>query len=212
VAVTSKGPPPNIQPQDLWDQITTMPRPYRIAPFPRKNAKGEPIGEIAFVVLTELETQQVTAQSEAWVRKLLKEGQGVPANNEPRTGYEILFETRSSCETLMRACRKPTDLGQPFFPAVDHIAKHLTTDEIAALLLSYNRIRSEVGPLISELTQAEMDAWIEILGRGAAVDPLDYWPTASVKRLAVYMAVRLRNSSTGTSSGGTASDVDISSL
>ena len=53
MAVTSKGPPPNIQPQDLWDQITTMPRPYRIAPFPRKNAKGEPIGEIAFVVLTD---------------------------------------------------------------------------------------------------------------------------------------------------------------
>ena len=121
---------------------------------------------------------------------------------EPRLAYELLFETWASCETLHRCCRKADDLSTPFFLTVEAISKNLSADEIAILLLAYNQVRAELGPIVSEMNQEEMDAWIEALARGGSTIPLASLSPGAQSRLVLYMASRLCPSPTDSSSPG----------
>ena len=194
--------PSEISPSDLWAQITQMPRPHRIVDFPRKGLDGQPLGQVALRVLTQEEAQLATAFTEQRVRRLLKEKEAMPGSGEPSQGYSILFDTWASCETLFRCTRKVDDINQPFFPAVEMIPRSLSQDEIAILLLEYNRVRAELGPIVADMSQEEYDAWIEVLAKGGSAYPLDSLSLGEQSRLIVRMASELYTLRTASSSPG----------
>lgn len=189
-------PADNITPRDLWQQLTAMPRAHRMIDFPRKGPDGNPVGELAMWVLLQEEVISATGDAEKRVQRMLKDAGG-------KEGYDSLMELWLSCELLFRCCRKPEDISKKLFPTVEDIAKHLTTDEIGVLVFNYRTVQSELGPIVSEMSQEEMDAWIEKLAKGGALFPFDLLSTGMRNRLMIYMASRLYPSPTDSSSPGT---------
>jgi hypothetical protein len=179
-------PPAEIPADDLWAQITTMPRAHRVAPFPRQGPSGAPICEIAIMVLSQEECMAAKASAERSVRKLLRDD----GKAEAGQGYVDLSEMRDSQELLFRACKRTGDLKKPFFPTVEAVGK-LTTDEIAVLVMMYRRVQAELGPIASEMSQDEVDAWIERLAQGGSLFPFDSLSSGAKSTLIVSMACRL---------------------
>lgn len=209
----TNGPPSEeeISAKELWAQIMAMPRPHQIVPFPRKGEDGKPLGRIAMWVLTQEESGRAIAAAEAWTRRVLKEDKQLPQAGEPRTGYEELLENRKALEILFRCCRNPDDLNKGFFPAVEIIGQKLTVDEVAILLLNYVRVKSELGPVESEMGPEERDAWIEKLAKGGSLFPFDSLSLGAQSTLISYMAAQLWNSRMANSSPGSQQDANTSS-
>lgn len=177
--------PSDIEAGDLWAQLTAVPLPHRPVPFVRKLPSGDPV-MIDMVVLTHEETMAITASTERWVRAKLKDA--AAQKGEQSFAYESLFESRSSCELLFRCCRKVDDIESSFFPTPDSIQRSLTTDEIAVLVLDYTRLRAELGPIVHELSQDELDAWIELLVKGASSVPFAQLSLGAQHQLLMHMA------------------------
>ncbi|MDI3282113.1 hypothetical protein QHF83_02285 [Polyangium sp. 15x6] len=206
-------PPKDIKPYDLWEQITALPRPHRVVPFPRFNEDGESLGDIAMVVLTQEEVTAANISAEKYVRKTFKDNVGeIPMVNEKSEGYANLFSSRASTEILFRACRKVDDVEKAFFPSREAIGQRLTTDEVAVLMNHYMRVQSELGPIVSNMSQEEMDAWVEMLAEGGNAYPLDLLSSVQLTTLLVYMASQLHASRKANSSPGTQPENGITTV
>ena len=187
-------PPTNIDPSDLWAQITALPRAHRVIESPLM-LNGNPV-PIAMVVLTQEESQLCTVEAERFTRKMLKDG-GLPKSDEMSEGYRNLYETRAAAEILYKACKKSTDLTKSFFPSVSEIAKRLTTDQIGVLMQQYILVQQEVGPIISKMTPEEFDAWVEKLATGGSAHFLGLLTSAAQNQFILSMACRLHSLQTG---------------
>ena len=150
-----------IRPQmsdDIWARILATPRPHMIVPFPRINPdNGQPVAEMAMVVLTSEESAIITADAEKKVRKILKDN--IPGQGEARRGYEELFNTFVAEGLIYTTCRNKDNLKQNFFPRKEAILQVLNVDELAILLNHYYTVQLELGPVISSLTDDELNIW-----------------------------------------------------
>lgn len=213
----SKGPPQDSDPVDVWTQVTTLPRAHRVVPFPRMNADGAPVCTVAICVLTGDEVYLSNMSAAAFMRKEQKRVFGeVSKSDELTPQLRSIAEGRATCEVIFRSCKKPdqcvpdergvctTDHAslRPFFPTMEAIGK-LSTDEQAVLARHYMQTQAEVGPIHSGMSQAEMDAWIELLGEGGSRDPLASLSLAQTSELMMYMASLLKRSPTDTCLPGT---------
>jgi len=189
-------PPKDISPQDLWTEITRIPRPHRIVDFPRKGPDGKPVAQIAMMVLTQEESMLSTSNTEKWVRKVMKDEGSLPNKGEPDTGYSVLFQNRAVMEVLFRSSKRVDDLTKPFFPTVATMAEKLTTDEISVLSMSYLRVQAELGPIASDMDEDTIEAWIETLAIGGSAIPLGGLSLAAQSQLMLSMASRLWRSRT----------------
>jgi alkylation response protein AidB-like acyl-CoA dehydrogenase len=182
---------------DLWTQITASPRAHRIVPFPR--TAGGACVEVAMVVLEQQDAMAAKASSARWVQKMLREkGAAGDAFPEDR---QALAEMRDAQELLFRACRRAGDLGRPFFPTLEAIGK-LTTDEVSVLVMHYQRVQVELGPIVAEMSTEEIDAWIERLAKGGSLFPFDGLSSGAQSLLIMSMAARLWSFMTASSSPG----------
>ncbi len=195
------APPADIPPGDLFLQITAMPRPNRLVPFPRKKEDGTPVCEVSMWVMTQHEKMSASAATEKWTREQLKDS--LAKSNEARRGYDDLYSNRACVEILFRCCRHPADLTKPFFRTQKDIGEHLTQDEVAVLFNAYMRLEHELGPIVTELTDAEMEMWLLSLATGGATVPLDSLSWGARTQLMSFLARRALNSSTDTSSPST---------
>jgi len=207
----TNGPPKNIDPTDLWAQITTLPRAHRVVPFPRNDSDGVPLGNVAICVLEGDDVTLSNINAEKHARDQYKKIVGeLPKIDEVNEAYTKAFNARATRELLFRACKKahecePDERGvctvnhekfSAFFPTLEAIGK-LTTDEQGVMVSHYMRTQAEAGPIISNLSQPEMDAWIEVLGKGGSRAPLDLLSLEQASDLLMYMASRLCSSRTG---------------
>jgi hypothetical protein len=201
------GPPEHIEPDDLWRQITTMPRPGRTVPFPRKNPEtGEPVGDVHIWVLTQREQMECAAAAETCARERLKTA---PKGSETSRGYIDIYENEASCQVLYRACRRAKNHNIPFFPSIEAV-RGLLGDEVGVLVSSYLTIKSELGPIVDEMSEEEVDAWCRRLAEGGSRTPLDLHSLDALKTLAISLARRLYPFLTGTGSPGSPHESDTS--
>jgi hypothetical protein len=193
-------PPPENQVSagDLWAQITASPRAHRTVPFPRALPDGTPV-EVAMIVLEQEQAMAAKASSARWVQRMLRE-KGAPGEAFPED-RQALAEMRDAQELLFRACRRPADLAKPFFPTLEAIGK-LTTDEVSVLVMHYQRVQMELGPIVAEMSAEEVDAWIERLAKGGSLFPFDSLSLGAQSLLITSMAARLSSCTTGSSSPG----------
>lgn len=140
----------------------------------------------------------------------------LPKNDEVNEAYSKAFDARATREILFRSCKKahecePDSRGvcivdhtrfSSFFPTMEAVGK-LSTPEQAVLMTHYLHTQAELGPIVANMSQAEMDAWIEMLGKGGSTAPLGLLSLEQASKLLMYMAFRLCNSPTDTNSPST---------
>lgn len=201
------GPNLSISPAQLWVEITKLPRPSRIIDFPRKGGDGNPICQLALVVLSPSEQVQCAVEAERYVNNKL----GITKVDERAQGYKTIFDTASTTECLFLSARSAADINVRFFPTSQSIRDHLTADETAVLMQAYVQMTSELGPIISTMSEKDMEAWLERLAVGAEiVSPFFFLSSEMKNDLLKYSAVQLSNSRKDSSSLGWHAEEDIS--
>ena len=190
------GPTNTIEPSILWSVLSRAERPFRIVDFPREDEQGRPIGKLAIRVLTHEETTICQAAAEKFTREHLKDGK------KDELGYEAVYSTASVIEVLFRACRDAEDIARPAFPSPKLLSQALTGDEVSVLFQNYLATQLELGPIIAQMTEAEMEAWIVRIGDGGSSFPLDLLSLELMRTLLHFSARRLASSRMANSSAG----------
>lgn len=190
-------PPDNVSPGALLQRLLDSPRPSETVPFPRKDEDGDPLFDLKVWVLTSKEHSDCCAKAETFTAKLFKAD--TPTLRQSQ-GWKEVYEDAKICEVLAAACRNPEDLMQPVFRTADDIRNNMGTDEIAMLFSAYQYVQHRFGPSFVELTNEDLDVWIEKLTAGVSVYPLLGCPPGMLVTLALSLAYRARTSLTGSGS------------
>lgn len=193
------APPKEIPPAELWAQLIKLPRASRKVDFPRQwPGTDEPIGQICIQVLTQNEQTAAAAEAEKATQRLL----GDKPASERGEGYDTVYKNACAVELLFRACKRAEDPTLPFFPSPNAMREHLTANEVAVLMNSYLLLQDELGPIVSRMSQEEVDAWVQRLVEAGSSAPLATLSWGAITVLANSMAYQLASSRTDTSSAG----------
>lgn len=211
--MTEENPAAALEPEDLWAQITALPRPHRIVDFPAVSPKtGKPYPMI-MVVLSQEETIAAAATAEKITRRLLRDEKGnFPSKDDISKGYDTVFNTESSLEILWRSCKHPQDetLRTPFFKTRESIGS-LTADQIGVLMHHYYHVQAELGPIMASLgSEEEMEGWISTLARAGNLYPLDSLSWGALMTLVGFLVRRVFGSPTASSSSISPPDTGVS--
>lgn len=197
------GPPKNVSPSDLWQKITERPRPTIDVDFPRKGVDGEPVGRLKLWILTESELHWCRANAEKTAREYLRDPED-PKAVADRTGYgfQDIYYEELNIQLVSQAARDVQDPKFPAFPSAKHARQALTTDEFAVLVRSYSAFKLESGPIVAEMTPAEMDLWIKKLMDGGSAVPLAHLSSEALQTLLRHSVSLLTKSRTDNGSHG----------
>jgi hypothetical protein len=193
-------PPKDVAPSELFAKLTSVDRPHKIVDLPRKGADGEPVGQVAMVPLTQYEMMAAAASAEKQTRELLKGN--LPQQTEAQLGYNDVYNNSAAAEVLFRACKKPDDLKSSAFRTPHEIGTALSTDEIGVLYHHYETVKAELGPIVSTMTEDEVEAWVAVLAKGGSYLPLDTLSWGALTTLVLSMASLLQSFLTDRSSLG----------
>lgn len=195
------GPPPDVDPADLWTKLTTLPRPHTEVAFPRKDPRtGQPMADkVKIWVLTESELMSSRAAADAYAHEILLKPQ---KSGDANLGYQDIYRNACVIEIVWRCCRAPINAQVPAFPSTKAIRQWLTSDEIAVLFQAYCAWQRESGPILSSMDKAEMDAWIAVLREGGSRVPLARLASESVIDLLMHSVSLLPRSLEGNGSPG----------
>lgn len=190
-------------PTELFRKLMEMPRPSTQVDFPRRGPDGKSVCQVAMVILSESELNEVRAAADRVAKKMLGDAQ---REGEQNLGYQDIYRNVSVVELLWRACRNPGELHVPAFLSPALMRKHFTTDELAVLMDAYLQFKVEAGPVVAEMSEGEMDAWIKRLGEGASRVPLSLLSSEAKSDLLMRSAALLRSFWTGSGSAGSPAD------
>lgn len=182
-------------PGELWTRLTQLPRPkseeYEF------RARGEVAGRLVFWVLTASEL--ATARVEANKATKAALGEDAKVGN---LAYEEEYQEWLQIHILWAAARQLDDQRFPSFLSPKKLRELLTDDEITTVIRAYADFRRRCGPILSELTPDEMEAWIRLLQEGGSRFPLAACTTEALIDLISFLVSKLPTSPTGTSSAG----------
>lgn len=197
----------------LWDRLCAMPRPHKVVEFPRRDSNGELIknAEIAIWVLTQGEQEEAAARAEERTRTLLTNPKAKDA--KPLSTRDILdsdvYRNAAADELLVRCLRTKDDLKQ-LVPTAAHLRQFFTVDEVGMLCQLYYGVQGDLGPLISTMTEVEMEALLDELEKDGRRFPLDSLSRELLRELLIFSVCRRSSSSMGTSSSGSPQDASTS--
>jgi len=203
--VGDQSPSPEVSPSETLRILAATEPPSEVLPFPRRNDKGEPAFEYRMRVLTQYEIDLCCANSEQYSRKLLQgqlkitDEQVKHVRNET---WRDVYENAKLIELLFTACRDKDDPKRKLFDAPGQLRKLLTADECAALFQAYQLVQGKYGPLWSQLSDEQIEEWIDRIVKGADLHPLSQLEPVALAMLVVGMAYRIRALRTGTGSSG----------
>lgn len=173
--------------QTLWAEITQTPRPFRTCKIKARGIERE----AAIWVLTQQEAILINARVARKTREMLIKIMGeMPKQNELAEEYIRVFELYATAETLFNAVRDVEDLNRPFFNSAEEIVKHMTIDETAVAYQQYKFARLELGPIIHEMPESEVDAWVDRLVAAGNTLPLAAMSSEALNQLVLTLAYR----------------------
>lgn len=199
------SPPADMPASELFQALITLPRPFEIVDFPRKDpVTGQSIGKVGIWVLTMEEQIQCHAEADKAAKAILKERQDAGDQN---IGYEQIYKQCATSEILARALRDTKNIQAAAFPSSKVIRAKLTPDEAGTLASQYMRTQTRLGPIVSTMSPDIAEDWIRRLGEGGSEFPLDALSSATKDELLMLMAselwmLRKARSSMDTSSPG----------
>lgn len=179
-------------PRDYWNECKTV-RQHKIVDFCRKDKDGKPI-KIAMITLTQEESLIISISTERFVRKFFKDSDTeLPKNGEASNGYETSYENKAAIEILFKVCKNPDDLTIPFFKNPDDMSSNLTTEEIAYLMRLYGHVRTQLSPMKYDLSNEEIDAWIDRIEAEQRIYMLDSLSPATLADFISNIVEKLQN-------------------
>lgn len=192
--------PPDMDPSELWLALTQMPRPHRRVDLPRCiPGTKTPIGEVLIQVLTQEEQMAVNAEADRFTKKLLQDPQ---KRDEANLGYQHTFSNEVALQILYRVCRDVNDVNRPAFPSPKLMRQFLTADEVGVMFQQYMVVQLELGPIVADMSDEEMEAWIRRIASGGSAFPFVSLSPEQQTRLVLFMASRLCSLWTAMSSAG----------
>jgi hypothetical protein len=190
------GPPTDIPASELWLKLAQKERPSKVVDFPRKDEDGNPVGQLRIRILTQEEQMASASAAEKTVREHLKEAK------RDDLGYDRLFTDAYCVEVLFRACRDVNDSSKTLFPSPKQLRQALTTEECSMLFQHYWTVSVELGPTVVNMTDEELESWIDRLAEGGSAFPFDLLSSDLQRIVLAYMASQLRKSPTDSTSAG----------
>jgi hypothetical protein len=191
------GPPKDADPSELWQKLTERPRPTCDFQFPGKDKNGNPLPPAKLWVLREAELHACRANASKVAKEMVGE-----AGKVGDLGYEEIYRNEMATEMVALCVRAHDDPTFPGFPSAKAVRQRLTTDEIALIAGAYTQFRVESGPMISELTPVEMEAWLKVLQEGASRVPLARCSGEALSDLVMFLVSKIATPSTDTGSAG----------
>ena len=182
-----KGPPADRTPSELVQRLIARGRvPTVTIDFPRDDRDtGEPIQKVMLRVLT---LREETAALAAGRRHAASELRQRTSEEQP----EDITHNACIAEILAMACRDPEDPAKTFFRyGADEIRDHLTAEETGALARAYARLRLDAGPRLEELSEENLERWIETVSEGVLRDPFSRWSHEKLGVLTEYCVMSL---------------------
>lgn len=181
--------------QTFWAEITQTPRPFRLCTVKARGIEKE----AAIWVLTQQEAILINARVAKKTREMLIKIMGeMPKQNELAEEYIRVFELYATSETLFNVVRDASDLNRPFFGSSEEIIHKLTVDESAVIYNQYKFARMELGPIIHEMPESEVDAWVNRLVTAGNTLPLASMSSDALNQLVLTLAYRTQNLPTDT--------------
>jgi hypothetical protein len=197
------GPPESVPASDLFRLLQELPRPSEVVDFPRKlPGTDDSVGQLVMWPLSQNEQMAANAEADRFAKKILKES---PKRDEASLGYDSIYANEVAVQVLYRACRDVTDPKRPMFPSPAAL-RELSADEVGALFLLYCEVQVKLGPVVSRMSEEEMEAWVVQLADGGKHVPFSLLSLDSQLRLVSFMASQIVNFSTDTSSAGSPQD------
>jgi hypothetical protein len=185
-----RAAPPKIEPSkdgdpsDAWvRRIMEIPRPISTPHILR--ARGQEVGTVVFQVLSaqELLSSLVTAHQQT-TSIIGDDAKGSVA-------YEEVYADQKALALIQLAVRQPDSPVFPVFPTVKSVRDNLTDDEAGVLLAAYNIFRRESGPILSEIGDGEMDAWIAVLREGKSRIVLSRLTSEALTDIVMYAVSKI---------------------
>jgi hypothetical protein len=194
------GPPPDINPEDLFVKLTQVPRPQKVYEFQRRNPVDGKIvdGKVILQPISEGELMVCRSAAEEYARLQLKER----APQHTSLGYQDLYRDACVVEFVYRACRSFSNPKIPFAPSSQALRQWFFPDELLVLYDAAQLFQTECGPILVQMTEEETEAWVQRLAEGASRVPLALLSSEARIALILSMAARLAKSSTGSGSPG----------
>lgn len=199
--VPSPAAQPKLSDSELWQRLSSRERAHMVVPFPVRPG-AEPFGDLAIVALTAREKTAALAEATRVARKFVVEKVSAGEHVE---GYAQVYDNIVATELLARACRTPDDIDVPAFPSAEELRGRLTYDEIGALMGAFAEVQAELGPIVSELSADELDAWVRRITNGGRAE-LGFFSRGALTDLACGLASLIATSRTDSASPGSQPD------
>lgn len=134
---------------NLFAKLSELPRPSITVEFP-----GAPEIQVKLVTLNNYELMTIKAAAQKKVNEMMKGN--LPTGGQYSPGYISLYDDALAVETLFTSCKNP-DTSARFFPTRESLSNNLTNEQIGILVNHYNELVVKYGPIVSEMTNEEMD-------------------------------------------------------
>lgn len=170
--MSGHGPPSDVSPSMLVSFLRQKPRPSKVVDFPVAAAKGTPFEKVRIIVPPSVDTSRAQLAAHERMRDEIK----IPITEWKTETAEAIAGDLTAKEVIARMVHGVEEVAPNRY--VKHFADSrdvenaLADDEIAVLFALCTQVRNELGPRLRILTDAEVDAWIEVLKEG--FDPLAY--------------------------------------
>lgn len=186
-----------IDASELWLRLAQLPRPSRTVDYPKLDPiTGEPMGKVLVQILTQEEQMEAAIAAERYTKAQVKD------SDRGSLGYENVYKNACSVEVLYRAIKRVDKPTHTFFPSPRDIRQKMTPDEVGVLMAMYLEVQREMGPIVADMTDTELEAWITRLVEGGSAFPLGSLSSEGMSSLVMLMASRLYRLRTDSSSVG----------
>lgn len=200
-------PPKDITPGALVSRLLAEGRPaFAVVPFPRFKEDGSPVCNVHVRILTVGEEDVCLANARKYVADKLRTKEA----DLPWRPEELEYNAQI-LEVLAIACRDPDNPEEPFFRmGVVEARKFFNSEELGVLANVYTDIKTRNIPGLKNMTEEEVEAWVDALSEDWDVLPFAYYSRRQLETLCERLAkllVSQRRSSTGqTSTSSSSSD------
>ena len=200
-----KLPPGDEPPSETVRKLMDRARiPFAVVEYPRFDETGQPVCSVHIRVLTTQEETLALAAARKAVARLVA---GTESYKERPDEIEANERIK---HMLAVAVRDEKDPSKPFFRGgVVELEYATTPEELAVLGRVYANVRAKIHPQLSDMSEAECEAWLETITKGYLADPFSY---PSREQLETYCAWASRSlASLREQASGTTSTVSSSS-
>ncbi len=192
----------DVSPSELWQKLNES-RPSVVIPFPRKDRKGNPVGNVRVQVLRMEDHNKARLLATKALKESVREA-GLAELDKNEMEQESVKEVLGDLiahELLCMACLTEESygedsLGEPIYGRVfrtpGDVRKVLTADETLVLFNAYRKVQYDFGPFEKTIQDdGDVEAWVTRLQEGGSEFPLLALPLPQLVELTSALSAKI---------------------